>query len=174
MAPALPTIGEIATSLRTAMQHPNALREDEIRRLTNVLHASYDERCKDDYDALAHKYAKTTDDGNDLQQDTVLAFANLSNGSADWIVCDLIRYFDTDAQFYELAHAMLALAFPASSTADDLFIRGNMQRDVLSAMINNEPIWRSDMTIADRLAKRGLPTDRDGLTNLMASTENVG
>ena len=174
MAPTLPTVSDIATSLRTAMRHPIALRDDEVRRLTNVLHVSYDQHCKDDYESLAYQYSKTTDDGNDLQQDTVLAFANLPNGTADWIVCDLIRYFDTDTQFYELAHAMLALAFPTASNVDDLFVRGNMQRDVLSAIINNEAIWRSDMAIADRLAERGLPRDRDSVTKLMASTEKLG
>ena len=149
------------------MQHPNELGADELQRLTNVLHASYDQRLKDSYESLADQYSEMTIDGNDLQQDTVLAFANLPNGTADWIVWDLIRYFVSDTQFYELAHAMLALAFPVSPSVDDLFVRGNMQRDVLSTIINNKAIWRSDMTIAGRLAERGLPTDRDGVAKLI-------
>jgi hypothetical protein len=174
MSSPLPSISEITSAIRSANEHPHTLNDDELQRLASTLRASYDDRFQDAFDVLNKNYASATDDGNDLQQDIVVAFSRLQNGACDWIVTDLIRYFERDPQFYELAHALLALSFPATTIVDDLFARGNMQREVLSAIIRNTAIWRSDMTLADHLAERGLPISRGNVANLIASTENVG
>ena len=174
MTPSFPSPEQVASSLRSIVDQSTPLCEDDLRRLALVLHASYGRDGADDYGVLAERYSETTDDGSDLQQDVVAAFSRLSNGDADWIVRDLVDYFGSDGQFYELGHAMLALSFPLSLTAVDGLTADNlMQREVLSAMIQNDTIWRYDMTLSDQLTERGLPACREGLAKLIAQQGNA-
>lgn len=142
--------------------------------LARALRASYGEDGDAAFETVAEEYAARSD-GDDLQQSVVIALSCLPNGSADWIVSDLLRYIESDPQFYELAHAALALSFPAANGAtDDHIIQGNLQRDVLIGILNNNAIWHLDMTFAQCLADRGLPTDRDSVAKLVTSTVQEG
>ena len=172
---AIPTLEEIMRAISTANQNPKSLGEGDLQRLIAVLHASYDARYKAEIATLTNQYILTTQQGNDLQADVVIALSYLPNGSADGVIPAMIQYFGADPQFYELAHALLALSFPITSTkCDDSFISGNMQRDVVSALLRNHAIWNLDMTFSQRLAERGLPTTRDDVVKLFGYTENVG
>ncbi|WP_145054893.1 hypothetical protein [Lignipirellula cremea] len=174
MVKRFPNLSEIAAALHAANERPDTIRDAELRNLTQVLRASYDEQFQRDYSDLSHDYLVASD-GCDLQQDIAIALSHLPSGAADWIVSDLVRFFASDPQFYELAHALLALAFPPTATdVEDVFVHGDMQQDVLAALIRNEEIWRSDMTFRDRLTQYGLPTHREGVTRLIDEAGSLG
>lgn len=170
----LPSVRAIASAIASVMNGSEPLRDSDLQTLANALHVSYSDSAEQEFDELSDVYSDITDDASDLQQDIAIAISHLPVGSADWIVPDLISYFDSDDQFYELAHAMVSLSFPLSTTLDPQLLAGRMQYAVLNAMVRNKDIWECDMTLADQLAARGLPVSRESIAELASHSENDG
>jgi hypothetical protein len=172
MKPPLPDIAAILSILESSMGGTTQPAEASVQSLAAVLRASYTDSAE--YDELSSEYLESTDDANDLQQDTVLALSCLPCGAADSLVPELIAYFDSDDEFYELAHAIVSLAFPLSSSQSERLVLVRMQRDVLGAILRNDGVLENDLTFADHLIARGIPTDRVAIAQLAATDGNAG
>ncbi len=138
-----------------------------------ILRASYDDGQQSKYEKLSDQYSDLTD-GNDLQQDVVLAMPYLRSCDVTELVPALIGYFKDDDQFYELGHAMISLAFPRRRSAVSPETLTEMQREVLAALTGTDAIWRSDGTVATLLKSRGLPTTKSKAQQLVTKSKKQG
>lgn len=138
---------------------PDSVPEAAIRQLAQTVEASYADVSGYASSPLVTAYCEVAG-GEDLQQAIVLALAHLQSGQADFLIQPLIDYFDSDEQFYEFAHALLALAFPPSSVPLRPSSLSDTQRHVLRALAANAPIWNGDGDLRQDLAARGLPSSR--------------
>lgn len=127
--------------------------------LFTLLRASYDDDLLSQYEKLSDQYSDVTD-GNDLQQDVVLAIPYLRLCDVTELIPALIGYFNDDDQFYELGHAMISLVFPRTRSTVSPETLTEMQREVLAALTATDAIWSSDGTFATLLRSRGLPTTK--------------
>ncbi len=162
----LPTVDELTAALGHVRDDPQKVTPRECQLLINVVRASYDDDLEDSFEDLADQYSDSTEDADDLQQDAVLAIAQLPDGRALELVPDLIQFLDEDSQFYELAHALVAIAFQPTSSSSSAV--DDVQRKVLAAIIANDDIWTLDGTFAERLKQRGLPQTRDEVERLLS------
>src|SRR5262249_26361120 len=132
------------------------LPEQSIRELLNTLaRLEYLERLP-----LEDEYSEATateEDCKSLGQEIVLAFAALHCGQADYVIPRLLEFWSFDSQFYELAHAMLALAFPVTSVRVEKGALSGVQCRILKALVAESAIWCSDGYWPGTLSKRGLP-----------------
>ena len=164
-----PDIHRIALAIDRANHDMGSFTNDDAIELSFAFRMSY----HPDFEPLQTQYAESSN-GNDLQQDLVVALSKLPNGSACWCVDDLLHYFNIDSGFYELAHAALALSFPIAEQVDQSFLIGNMQIAVMSSIVNNDEIWRNDATIGTKLSQHGLPKTQDGLAELLGAANSGG
>src|SRR5262249_40332772 len=99
-------------AVQLAFHHPADLPGPATRELlSTLLRVS---RSSDE-SSLIPEYAAASDDGEDcwdLAQHIALALARLPAGSADFAVPELVALWQQDRQFYEVALAAVALAFP--------------------------------------------------------------
>jgi hypothetical protein len=146
-------------AIELAKRWPGDLPEASIRELLDTL-------ARDEYfepSPLEDDYAEATateEDCGALGQDIVLAFAHLGCGQADFVIPRLLEFWSFDSQFYELGHAMLALAFPPS---DRMVVEESLsgrQRRIVQALLAQPMIWDSDMTWGEALIRYGLPRTR--------------
>jgi hypothetical protein len=164
--PRLPTITEVVNTLSRVRATRGAVTQKECEPLFAVLRASYDDGLEDEYDILDDQYTDATDGEDNLQQDVVIAISQLPFGLANDLVSDLITFFESDPQFYELAHALLAITFPITSGM--VVLENDSQQDVLAAILANDDIWSCDAMFADCLKQRGLPNERKNVAALLA------
>lgn len=138
-----------------------------------VLRASYDDDQLSKYDKLSDQYSDVTD-GNDLQQDVVLAMPHFRSCDVTELIPALIGYFKDDDQFYELGHAMISLVFTRtrSTVLPETLIEA--QRKVLAVLTETDAIWRSDGTFPTLLRGRGLPTAKSEAQQLVAKRKKQG
>jgi hypothetical protein len=145
---------------------PEQLPESSIRELLSTLaRLEYLERP-----AIAAAYAEVTameDDSHDLGQDIVVALAALRCGQADFAIPRLLEFWSFDSQFYELAHALLALAFPLTEVRVVKDSLTGVQYRILQALVATGTIWASDATWPACLTARGLPASRAGVFQLL-------
>lgn len=167
--PSLPTITEIVDTLRQVRSQPGSLTRSECEPLFTVLRAAYDDKLEDQYEALDDQYVDVTEGADNLLQDAVIAISQLPCSFANDRVPELITFLDSDDQFYELAHALVALTFPITSSVAK--VHNNLQRDVLAAVIANDDIWDSDAMFADYLKPRGLPNNRWKIEALLTNAD---
>jgi hypothetical protein len=149
--------------IQLANRFPDQLPESSIRELLDTLaRLEYFDEL-----AVAAEYGDITatelDDFHDLGQDIVLAFQSLRSGQADFAIYRLLEFWSFDEQFYELAHAMLALAFPLTDSCPEPSSLSGLQKRILQALVKTEPIWRSDMSFGDTLVSHGLPESRQDM-----------
>jgi hypothetical protein len=146
--------------IELAKLDPNRLPEKSIRELLDTLaRLEYLERLP-----LEQEYAEATVNEGDskwLGQEIVLAFAALHCSQADYVIPRLLEFWSFDSQLYELAHAMLALAFPVTSTRVEKEALSGVQYRILQALVVESAIWCSDGYWAGVLSKHGLPQSRD-------------
>lgn len=138
-----------------------------------ILRASYDDDQLSKYEKLSDQYSDVTD-GNDLQQDVVLAMPYLRSCDVTELIPALIGYFKDDDQFYELGHAMILLVFPRKRSTVSPETLTEMQREVLAELTATDAIWRSDGTFAALLKSRGLPTTKSKAQQLVTKSKQQG
>jgi hypothetical protein len=156
-----PLVRHIA--LMCAAQHCRiALSPDAIRELVDTLLGG----LRGDWPSWQDDYLAATD-GNDLEQDLVLALAELEPGWADEAIEPLFSRFRQDPQSYEMGHAVIGLTFPRrhSDSANDAL--NDDQVIVLCALLANTAIWSCDMDLPRVLFERGLPKTRNGIALLL-------
>lgn len=159
--PPLPTVNEVVKTLNRVRATPGAVTLKECEPLYCVLRASYDDGLDDEYDILDDQYTDATEGEGNLQQDVVIAVSQLPFGLANDLVSELITLLESDPQFYELVHALLAITFPI--TSGTATVENDSQRDVLTALLANDDILSCDAMLADYLKQRGLPSKRDNI-----------
>jgi hypothetical protein len=146
-------------AIELAKLDPQRLPEQSIHELLDTLaRLEYLERLP-----LEEEYAQVTETDDDckcLGQEIALAFAALPCGQADYVIPRLLEFWSFDSQFYELAHAMLALAFPVTSTRVEKESLSRLQYRILQALVSEEAIWRSDGFWPGALSAHGLPQTR--------------
>ena len=138
------------------------LTPEAVRELLDTLMGGF----REDWPSWCADYAAATD-GNDLEQDILLALAELEPGYADAAIAPLIARFRRDRQFYEIGHAVVGLAFPRPGTEAANDALNEVQRSVLSALLDNAAIWSCDLDLPRVLFERGLPRTRNGIAVLM-------
>jgi hypothetical protein len=153
-------------AIELAKLDPERLPEQSIRELLDTLvRLEYLERLP-----LEEEYseATATEEGcKFLGQEIVLAFARLRCGQADYLIPRLLEFWSFASQFYELAHAMLALAFPVTSSRVEKEALSGVQCCILQALVVEEAIWRFDGDWSSVLSKYGLPQSRDEVYRLL-------
>jgi Domain of unknown function (DUF4262) len=169
---AFPTLKQTLRALRDVKSSPN---QTVLDCLLALLHASYDHASYDDdqiskYEKLSDQYSDAID-GNELQQDIVLAMRYLRSCDVTELIPALIGYFKEDDQFYELGHAMISLAFPRKRSTVSSEALTDMQREVLTALTGTDAIWSSDGTLAALLKVRGLPTTKSKAQQLVTKSQ---
>jgi hypothetical protein len=150
-----PLVRHVA-AIELAKWWPGDLPEASIRELLETL-------ARDEYyepSPFEDDYAEATateEDCGFLGQDIVVAFAHLEYGQADFVIRRLLEFWSFDCQFYELGHAMLALAFPPS---DRTLLKENLsglQQRILQGLVAQAMIWNCDMNWKEALVQHGLP-----------------
>jgi len=124
----------------------------------------------DEYSEMAATVLTEPDDWRDLGQSIVLAFAKLQCGQADCLIPRLIEFWSYDGQFYELAHALITLAFPITDLPMEKRNLSGVQYRVLQALTQNTEIWLSDSAWVARLPRHGLPLSRDATFEFLGYT----
>jgi hypothetical protein len=137
--------------------------------LISLLRASYNKQQQAAFDKLADKYCDAID-GNDLQQDVVCALPHLVGFDASGLIPELLGYFRSDCQFYELAHAIILLVFPRKRSAVALDTLNDLQKTVLTEIAGSDPIWRSDGDFVTLLKRHGLPITQSKTRQLLNGT----
>lgn len=122
---------------------------------------------------IAEAYAAVMP-GRDLKLDIVRCIGQLRYSQFDrseLLIQRLMLYFSEDPNCYELAHAMLTVAFPkCAATLETSQITG-LQHEVLRALTSNNQIWFADNELSHQLQERGIPTDRLQVTKLVNAAE---
>ena len=162
---ALPTLKQTLQAMKAAKSDQSEASYD---CLFGLLRASYDDKQLTNYDRLSDQYCDAMD-GNDLQQDVVLAMQNLRSGHVAELVHALIGYFKDDDQFYELGHAMISLVFPRKRSIVSPETLTDLQRAVLKALTDMDTIWECDGTLPALLKSRGLPITKSKARQLVTT-----
>ncbi len=121
-----PLVRHVA-AVELARHSPDQLPEASILELLDTL-SDLEYSRKPTIAAEYEEVTATEDDSNDLGQDIVLAIASLRCGQADFAIGRLLEFWSFRTQFYELAHALLALGFPRNSQAHQLEISDGRSR----------------------------------------------
>lgn len=177
----LPPITEILDVISRVQRDPSQASEQDARQLLLVFQASCEDSVSSQYEECEEAYLEATD-ADDLQQDTVLALASLPSAVSTLIAGDavpaLIDCFRSDDQFYELAHALVALCFPRADSHDGhaafRHSLAQMALSVLSALCENTNLWDLDDTFPARLQQHGLPPTRTGIQQLLEAAAQSG
>ena len=144
------------SAIELAKRWPEELTEASIRELLETLgRDEYLEPSPFDDDYV--EATATEEDSGSLGQDSVVAFAHLSYGQADFVIPRLLEFWSFDCEFYELGDALLALSFPPSDRLDDFETLSGRQQRVLEALVAQPLIWQNDGTWRSTLARYGLP-----------------
>lgn len=167
---AFPTLKQTLHALEEAKASQNQTAFD---CLFTLLRASYDDDQLSKYEKLSDQYSDVTE-GNDLQQDVVLAMPYLRSCDVAELIPALISYFKEDDQFYELGHAMISLVFPRKRSIVSPETLTETQKEVLAALTGTDAIWRSDGTFATLLKSRGLPTTKSKAQQLVTKSKQQG
>lgn len=167
---AFPTLKQ---TLRALDEAKNSQSKASFDCLFTLLRASYDDDQLSKYEKLSDQYLEVMD-GNDLQQDVVLALQYVRSCDVTELIPALIGYFKDDDQFYELGHAMISLVFPRKRSTVSFETLTAIQRDVLTALTETDAIWRSDGTIATLLKSRGLPPTKSKAQQLVTKSKRQG
>lgn len=167
---ALPTLKQTLQALKAAKSEQSQASFD---CLFAILRASYDDKQLTKYDKLSDQYCDAMD-GNDLQQDVVLAMQYLRSSDVAELVQALIGYFNDDDEFYELGHAMISLVFPRKGSIVSPVTLTDLQRDVLTALTEKETIWRCDGMLPALLKSRGLPITKSKARQLATKSIKQG
>jgi hypothetical protein len=154
-------------AIELAKIDPERLPEQSLRELLDTLaRLEYLERLP-----LEEEYSQATatdeEDGKCVGQEIVLAFAALRCGQADYVIPRLLEFWSFDSQFYELAHAMLALAFPLTRSRIEKEALNGVQYRILQALVAEGAIWGSDASWSSALTAHGLPQSRDEVSRLL-------
>lgn len=161
-----PLVRHVA-AIELAQRWPDELPERIIREMLDTL-------GRDEYfdpPPFESDYAEATATDKDcgcLGQDIVVAFSYLACNQAEFVIPRLLEFWSFDSQFYELAHALLALAFPRSTSRipSKNHLTG-VQRRILTALIAQPTIWGRDMTWKEHIARYGLPDTLSELRKFM-------
>jgi hypothetical protein len=167
---AFPTLAQTLQALESVKSEQSQSFYD---CLSAILRASYDGKQLSKYDKLSDQYCDAMD-GNDLQQDVVLAIQYLRSRDVTELVQALIGYFKDDDQFYELGHAMISLAFPRKRSTISPETLTDLQRDVLTSLNEKEAIWKCDGDLPALLKSRGLPTTKSKSRQLVTNSIKQG
>jgi hypothetical protein len=160
-----PLVRHVA-GIELATLDPERLPEQLIRELLETLaRLEYFERLP-----IEEEYSEATateEDCKCLGQEIVRALAALRCGQADYVIPRLLEFWSFDSTFYELAHAMLALAFPVTSERVKKSDLSGVQYRILQALVVESEIWGSDAYWPGLLSKHGLPKSRDKVYRLL-------
>jgi hypothetical protein len=149
-------------AIELARKWPARLPDAAVRELLETLaRLMYGEGRSLDIDY--EEATATEDDSGALAQDIVLALANLRCGQAGFAIPRLLEFWSFSHPFYELGHALIALAFPVSKSKAVVPRRLGMQYQVLQALVVAEDIWQFDGDWSALLKSRGLPTTRKAM-----------
>jgi hypothetical protein len=165
LSPAEPLVRHVA-AIELAKLDPLRLPEHSIRELLDTV-------ARDEYGehlALDEEYGEATateEDCKALGQQIVLAFAALHCGQADFVIPRLLEFWSFDSEFYELAFALLALAFPLTDAPVDRRSLTGVQSRILRALVKEPALWGSYGEWPDTLSEHGLPTSRDEVYRLL-------
>lgn len=139
LSDAEPLVRHVA-AIALAKCWPEQRPERSIRELLDTLaQLEYLEKPR-----IESEYAEASDTGEDcesLGQEIVRAFAELRCGQAEYMIPRLLEFWSFDSQFYELAHAMIALAFPITDGRVDPKSLGGVQYRILQALAAGLAIW---------------------------------
>lgn len=167
---ALPTLKQTLQAMKAAESDQSEASYD---CLFGLLRASYDAKKLSNFEKLADQYCDAMD-GNDLQQDVVLAMQYFRSRDVTELVQALIGYFKGDEQFYELGHAIISLAFPTKRSTISPETLTDLQRDVLTSLNEKEAIWKCDGELPALLKSRGLPITRSKSRQLVTDSIKQG
>jgi len=160
------TLVRHVAAIKLAKLDSDRLPEESIRELLNTLaRLEYQERLP-----LELEYSEVTateEDCKHLGQEIVNAFAALRCGQADYVIPRLLEFWSFDSEFYELAHAMLALAFTVTSERVEKGVLSGMQYRILQALVVESAIWRFDGDWPKVLCTYGLPQSREEVYRLL-------
>lgn len=166
LSAAEPLVRHVA-AIELAKLNPELLSEQSIREMLETLaKLEYLERLP-----IEDEYAEATateEDSKCLGQEIAIALASLRCGQANFVIPRLLEFWSFDCQFYELAHAMLALAFPVTDSVVEKVELSGVQIRILQALVNeSSQIWGSDYYWPDALSKHGLPRSRKDVCALL-------
>ena len=167
---AFPTLAQTLQALKSVKSEES---QQSFDCLSAILRASYDDKQLSKYDKLSDQYCDAMD-GNDLQQDVVIAMQYLRSRDVTELVRTLMGYFKHDDQFYELGHAMISLAFPRKRSTISPETMTDLQRDVLTSLNDNDAIWKCDGDLPALLKSRGLPITKSKSRQLVANSIKQG
>ena len=167
---AFPTLAQTLQALKSVKSEQS---QQSFDCLSAILRASYDDKQVSKYDKLSDQYCDAMD-GNDLQQDVVIAMQYLRSRDLTELVQALMGYFKDDDQFYELGHAMISLAFPRKRSTISPETLTDLQRDVLTSLNEKDAIWKCDGDLAALLKSRGLPTTKSKSRQLVTNSIKQG
>lgn len=163
---AFPTLAQTLQALKSIKSEKSQASFD---CLSAILRASYNDKQLSKYDKLSDQYCDAMD-GNDLQQDVVLALRYLRSRDVTDLAQALIGYFKDDDQFYELGHAMITLAFPRKRSTISPETLTDLQRDVLTSLNEKDAIWKYDGDLPALLKNRGLPITQSKSRQLVTNS----
>ncbi len=167
---AFPTLAQTLQALKSVKSDNS---QQSFDCLSTILRASYDDKQLPKYDKLSEQYCDAMD-GNDLQQDVVIAMQYLRSRDVTELVRALMGYFKDDDQFYELGHAMISLAFPRKRSIVSPETMTDLQRDVLTSLNDNDAIWKCDGDLPALLKSRGLPITKSKSRQLVTNSIKQG
>jgi hypothetical protein len=167
---AFPTLAQTLQALKSVKSQQS---QQSFDCLSAILRASYDDKQLSKYDKLSDQYCDAMN-GNDLQQDVVLAMQHLRTSDVTELILALIGYFKDDDQFYELGHAMVSLAFPRKRSIISPETLTDLQRDVLASLNEKDAIWKCDGDLPALLKSRGLPITKSKSRQLVANSIKQG
>jgi hypothetical protein len=78
----------------------------------------------------------------------------------------LLEFWSFDGESYELAYALLALAFERTLSNAEAKALSGVQCCILKALAAQDAVWHNDGCWPDELSKRGLPSNRKELARL--------
>jgi hypothetical protein len=163
--PAPESLVRHVAAIELAKLDPERVPERSLRELLDTLaRLEYLERLP-----IEAEYSEATATDGDccfLAQEIVLAFAALRYGQADYVIPRLLEFWSFDIQFYELAHALLALAFPRTRSPVEKAALTRVQQRILQALVARDALWRSDGYWPELLSEHGLPLSRDDVFRL--------
>jgi hypothetical protein len=143
---------------------PDDVPEAELEAMAARVQAALAEHQQRNPESpMALEYTEVTatkDDCNELGQDIALALAQLPAGSANFAIPRLLKLWRQNPEFYEVALAAVALAFPPTAAKTAASRLSATQRTVLQTLTEHASIWTYCGDAAPLLADRRLPTTR--------------
>ena len=156
-------LARIVAAIALCHLEPTLLTDNSIHEMTDTLRIIFRRTMPSIYAEYS-----TVSDGCDLEQDLLLALAELVPGQADNAIPLLIARWPDDPQLYEIGHALIALAF---SRTNEPIVAGTLnatQESVLRAVAEQQDIWTGDGNWAGILAEHGLPESREAVMQFVS------